>query len=47
MPGESVFMAPEECGMNSNDQDCILMSAEIKIFHARSWQHKDNIIPLS
>ena len=26
MPGESVFMAPEECGMNSDDQDGILLS---------------------
>lgn len=23
MPGEAVFMAPEECGMNSDDQDGI------------------------
>ena len=40
MPGESVFMAPEECGMNSDDQDGINF---VELYN----MHKENIIPLS
>jgi len=40
MPGEAVFMAPEECGMNSDDQDGI-------DFIELHNMHKANIIPFS
>ena len=40
MPGEAVFMAPEECGMNSDDQDGI-------DFIELHNMHEANIIPFS